>query len=144
VNDLASLIWIENLASIEIHTLLSTTRNLERPTALVFDLDPGEPASLRDCLKVALIMRDMLEGLGLKTFPKTSGGKGLHFYLPLNTAVSFEETGNFAKTVAQTMERHFPDLVVSKMKEELRKGKVFVDWSQNSRHKTTACAYTSL
>ncbi|MEN6385937.1 MAG: non-homologous end-joining DNA ligase [Phycisphaerales bacterium] len=142
VNDLPSLIWIENLASIEIHTLLSTTRNLERPTMLVFDLDPGEPAGLLDCLKVAIVMRDMLAGLGLKTFPKTSGGKGLHFYLPLNTVVTFEQTGSFAKTVAQIMEKHFPDLVVSKMNKDLRKGKVFVDWSQNSRHKTTATVYT--
>lgn len=142
VDDLPSLVWIENLASIEIHTLLATTKNLERPTMLVFDLDPGEPASLIDCLKVSLIMRDMLARLGLKTFPKTSGGKGLHFYLPLNTVVTYEQTSNFAKTVAQIMEKHFPQLVVSKMNKELRKGKVFVDWSQNSRHKTTACVYT--
>lgn len=142
VNDLPSLIWIENLASIEIHTLLSTTKNLERPTMLVFDLDPGEPATLLDCCKVAIVMRDMLAGLGLKTFPKTSGGKGLHFYLPLNTAVTFEETSNFAKMVAQLMEKHFPQLVVSKMNKSLRGGKVFVDWSQNSRHKTTACVYS--
>jgi bifunctional non-homologous end joining protein LigD len=142
VNDLPSLIWIENLASIEIHTLLSTTKNLERPTMLVFDLDPGEPAGLLDCMKIALVMRDMLAGLGLKTFPKTSGGKGLHFYLPLNTVVTFEQTGSFAKTVAQIMEKHFPDLVVSKMNKSLRAGKVFVDWSQNSRHKTTATVYT--
>ncbi|HBG26873.1 MAG: hypothetical protein A2Y10_07595 [Planctomycetes bacterium GWF2_41_51] len=142
VDDLPSLIWIENLASIEIHTLLATTKNLEQPEMLVFDLDPGEPASLLDCLKVSLIMRDMLEGLGLKSFPKTSGGKGLHFYLPLNTVVTYEQTSNFAKTVAQIMEKHFPNLVVSKMNKELRKGRVFVDWSQNSRHKTTACIYT--
>ncbi|OHB52763.1 MAG: hypothetical protein A2Y12_09985 [Planctomycetes bacterium GWF2_42_9] len=142
VNDLASLIWIENLASIEIHTLLSTTKNLERPTMLVFDLDPGEPATLIDCLKIALVMRDILKGLGLKTFPKTSGGKGLHFYLPLNTIITFDQTSAFAKTVAQIMEKHFPDLVVSKMNKNLRQGKVFVDWSQNSRHKTTACVYT--
>lgn len=142
VNDLPSLIWIENLASIEIHTLLATTKNLLQPEMIVFDLDPGEPATLIDCLKISLIMRDMLEGLGLKSFPKTSGGKGLHFYVPLNTVVNYDQTSSFAKMVAQIMEKHFPDIVISKMNKDLRKGKVFVDWSQNSRHKTTACVYT--
>lgn len=142
INDLPSLIWIQNLASLEIHTLLAAAENTDRPTMIVFDLDPGEPAGILECAEIALIMRDMLTGLGLRSFPKTSGGKGIHFYIPLNTDVNYEQTKFFAKTVAQVMERHYPDKVVSKMTKTLRKGKVFIDWSQNTRHKTTACVYS--
>lgn len=142
INDLPTLIWIQNLASLEIHTLLAEAKDTDRPTMLVFDLDPGEPAGIPQCAEIALIMRDMLTGLGLQSFPKTSGGKGIHFYLPLNTEVNYEQTKYFAKTVAQVMERHYPDKVVSKMTKTHRKGKVFIDWSQNTRHKTTACVYS--
>ena len=142
INDLPSLIWIANLASIELHTLLVTKENVSRPTMLVFDLDPGQPATLLNCLEISLIMRDMLSGLGLKCFAKTSGGKGLHFYLPLNTEVTYDQTKFFAKAVAQVMEKNYPDRIVSKMDKSIRKGKVFIDWSQNTQHKTTVCVYS--
>jgi len=142
INDLASLVWIANLASIEVHTLLATQYHAGRPTMIVFDLDPGAPATLLDCLEVSLIMREMLRHMGLQCLPKTSGGKGLHFYLPLNTAATYEQTRYFAKAMAQVMEKHYPERVVAKMSKKLRPGKVFVDWSQNVRHKTTVCAYS--
>jgi len=142
VNDLASLIWVANLACIELHTKLATTDDLERPTMLVFDLDPGPPATLYDCLPIALTIRDMLEELKLKSFPKVSGGKGLHLGVPLNTKVTYHETKLFARKVSQVMEKHAPDIVVSRMSKDLRKGKVFIDWSQNSSHKTTVSVYS--
>ncbi|MBE0537529.1 MAG: non-homologous end-joining DNA ligase [Phycisphaerae bacterium] len=142
VDDLASLIWVANLACIELHTQLATTDDFERPTMLVFDLDPGPPASLFDCLHISLTIRDMLSELKLKSFPKVSGGKGLHLCIPLNTRVTYEETKTFARKVSQVMENHFPALVVSTMSKNLRKGKVFIDWSQNSRHKTTVNVYS--
>ena len=142
VNDEPSLVWVANLASIELHTLLSTSADPDRPTAMVFDLDPGEPANLLDCVRAALLMRDMLEGLHLESFPKSSGGKGLHFYVPLNTPVTFEQTKRFSQAVALTLERDAPERFTSNMSKALRVGKVFVDWSQNDRHKTTICAYS--
>lgn len=142
INDLATLIWIQNLGAIELHTLLSTADDPTRPTMVAFDLDPGEPAHLLDCMEMALVMRDMLAGIGLKSFPKTSGGKGLHFYVPLNTSTNFTETKRFARTVARIMEKHFPDRVLSGMSKVKRSGKVFIDWSQNSEHKSTVCAYS--
>ena len=142
IDSLPALLWVANLASIEIHTMLAKVEDLSRPTAIAFDLDPGAPATLLDCLEIALIMRDTLDGLGLKSFPKVSGGKGLHVFLPLNTDVSYEQTKYFARTVAQTMERHYPDRVVSNMAKSLREGKVLIDWSQNTEHKTTACVYS--
>jgi len=123
IDSLPTLIWVANLASLEIHTLLARVDDLSRPTTVAFDLDPGSPATLLDCLDIALVMRDMLEGLGLKSFPKTSGGKGLHFFLPLNTDVTYDQTKPFARTVAQIMEKHHPDRVVSKMAKSLRRAR---------------------
>jgi bifunctional non-homologous end joining protein LigD len=142
IDSLPSLVWVANLASLEIHALLAKVDDLSCPTTVAFDLDPGPPAALLDCLDIALTMRDMLEGLGLKSFPKTSGGKGLHFFLPLNTDVTYDQTKPFAKTVAQIMEKHYSDRVVSKMAKALRPGKVLIDWSQNTEHKTMACVYS--
>ena len=142
IDSLPALIWIANLAALELHTLLAKVDDLSRPTAVAFDLDPGPPATLLDCCEIALILRDMLDGLGLKSFPKTSGGKGLHFFLPLNTDVTYEQTKHFARTVAQTMEKHYGGHVVSKMSKAIRAGKVLIDWSQNTEHKTTVCAYS--
>ncbi len=142
VENKASLIWVINSASIELHTLLMQENNLRKPSWVVFDLDPGPPAGLFECIPIALQMRDMLKGLGLKSFPKTSGGKGLHFYLPLNTPATFAQTKSFARTVAQVMEKEFPDAVVSKMSKQLREGKVLVDWSQNDEHKSTVSVYS--
>ena len=110
---------------------------------MVFDLDPGPPADIIDCIHIALRMRDVLKRLGLESFPKTSGGKGLHFYVPLNTpSVTFDQTKSFARAVAELFEREDPDHVVSSMKKSLRVGKVLIDWSQNDEHKTTVCPYS--
>ena len=142
IDGLPALVWIANLAAIELHTLLAKVEDLVRPTAVAFDLDPGPPATLLDCCEIALILRDMLDGLGLKSFPKTSGGKGLHFFLPLNADPTYDQTKQFAKTVAETMEKHYRDRVVSRMTKSLRTGKVLIDWSQNTEHKTTVCPYS--
>jgi len=142
VNDAISLAWIANLASIELHPLLSRAPKVHQPTMMVFDFDPGPPAGVIQAATVALRVRDFLARLGLQSFPKTSGGKGIHLAVPLNTTVSFDDTKSFSRAIAQTLERQFPDKVVSNMSKALRKNKVFVDWSQNDEHKTTACVYS--
>jgi bifunctional non-homologous end joining protein LigD len=138
----ATLAWLANLAAIEFHTLLSRGDDLTRPTYMVFDLDPGPPAGMLDCIRVGFRLKEMLAGFGLECFAKTSGGKGLHLYVPLNTPVTFDETKAFANAVARVLEKDDPKSVVSAMKKELRGGKVFVDWSQNDEHKTTCAAYS--
>jgi bifunctional non-homologous end joining protein LigD len=140
--DLASLMWVANAASIELHALLALGVAPERPTVATFDLDPGPPADLKHCARLALMLRDVLRDLGLESFAKVSGKNGLHLYVPLNTPVSFEDTKDFARKVALRFEAHYPDLAVSRMKKELRSGKVFIDWSQNDNHKTTVCPYS--
>jgi bifunctional non-homologous end joining protein LigD len=142
VEDLPTLIWAANLADIELHTSLSLATAIERPTALVFDLDPGAPADVLDCAQVALWIRGLFEQLGLSAYPKTSGSKGLQLYAPLNTAVGYEQTKPFARQVAETLEAKFPDRVVSRMTKAKRAGKVLIDWSQNDQHKTTVCVYS--
>ena len=142
VDDLATLIWVANLGALELHSLLSRAPDLDRPTVVTFDLDPGAPADILDCLRVALPLRDALADLGLQSFAKTSGGKGVHVYVPLNTPAAFEGTRRFARLVAQALERRYPDLVTSAMSPALRAGKVFVDWSQNSSHKSTVSVYS--
>jgi bifunctional non-homologous end joining protein LigD len=142
-SDGATLIWMAQLAALELHPSLSRAPEIERPTAMVFDLDPGPPANIVDCCRVALRLREMFGGLGLECLAKTSGSKGLQAYLPLNVdGVTYEQTKPFAHAVAQTLERDDPKRVVSKMAKDLRKGKVFVDWSQNDRHKTTVAVYS--
>ena len=141
-DDLATLTWLAQLAALELHPSLALAKDPDRPTVVAFDLDPGPPADVIDCCRVALRLRDMFSGLGLECFPKTSGSKGLQVYLPLNTKTDFEQTKPFAHTVAKVLERDEPKKVISKMKKELRKGKVFVDWSQNDRAKTTVAVYS--
>jgi bifunctional non-homologous end joining protein LigD len=141
-NDLPSIVWAANLGDLELHTLLAKGRNVGRPTMMVFDLDPGAPAGILDCAEVALWIEEYFDDVGLETFVKTSGSKGLQLYVPLNTAVTYDLTKPFARSVAERMEREHPDRVVSKMQKRLRVGKVLVDWSQNDRHKTTVCAYS--
>src|SRR6266567_7681306 len=131
VQDLPTLVWAANLADLELHTSLSRKNNIERPTMMVFDLDPGAPADIVQCCQVGLWLRDLLGNMKLKSFPKTSGSKGLQIYVPLNTAVTYEQTKPFAKAIARLLEERHPDLVVSDMKKALRVGKIFVDWSQN-------------
>jgi bifunctional non-homologous end joining protein LigD len=142
VNDMATLIWAVNLADLEFHTLLAKGAKVDSPTMIVFDLDPGPPATILECARVGSWLHRSLERLGLQSFAKTSGSKGLQVYVPLNTPTTYEITGAFAQTLAQGLQEQNPELVVSKMNKNLRGGKVFVDWSQNSRHKTTVCVYS--
>jgi bifunctional non-homologous end joining protein LigD len=140
--DRPTLIWLANLADIELHTSLSRADEPEQPTMLVFDLDPGAPAGLVECCTVAVVVRGLFEQLGLQTAAKTSGSKGLQVYAPLNTPVTYEQTKPFARQVAEVLEQRMPELVVSRMTKKLRPGKVFVDWSQNDDHKTTVTVYS--
>lgn len=142
MNDLASLVWAANLANLELHTSLALSRDAGRPTVMVFDLDPGLPAGILDCVQVALWLREILTRIKLSSFPKTTGSKGLQVYVPLNTRVTFDKTKAFAKSVAELLARKHPNEVVYKMPKALRRGKVFVDWSQNDDHKTTVCVYS--
>jgi bifunctional non-homologous end joining protein LigD len=141
--DRATLVWLANLAAIELHTPLALADAPERPATLVFDLDPGAPATIVECCRVALALQGMFENLGLQTFAKTSGSKGLQLYVPLNTPdVSFAQTKPFAKAVAELLEQAEPDLVVSTQTKARRAGKVLIDWSQNDSRKTTVCVYS--
>ncbi len=142
INDLPSLVWTSNLADVELHTSLALARKPERPTMMVFDLDPGPPADIVACSQVGIWLRDLLTSVGLQCFPKTSGSKGLQIYVPLNTASTFDATKAFAHTLAQKMEREHPEEIVSRMLKKLRTGKVLIDWSQNDDHKTTVCVYS--
>ena len=143
VNDLATLMWVENLASLELHVPLARAGSPETPDALVFDLDPGEPANILTCARVALIIRDLLLPLQLTGYVKTSGQKGLHVYVPLNRPeTTFEDTKTFTKAVAEIMQKNYPDLVTAKMAKELRQGRVFINWSQNDAKKTMICVYS--
>jgi bifunctional non-homologous end joining protein LigD len=140
---LPTLIWMAQLAAIELHPSLSLARAPTRPTVLAFDLDPGPPADIVDCCGVALRLRELFAHFDVECFPKTSGSKGMQVYVPLNTPkTSYDETKPFAKAIAQLLEKQTPDLVVSKMKKVERGGKVFVDWSQNHRSKTTIAVYS--
>ncbi|CAN5368796.1 non-homologous end-joining DNA ligase [soil metagenome] len=140
--DLPTLVWAANLADIELHTSLSRKKSVARPTMMVFDLDPGAPADIVQCGQVGLWRREIVETMKLQSWAKTSGSKGLQIYVPLNTAVTYEQTKKLSRAVAEHLEREHPDLVVSKMAKALRKGKIFVDWSQNDEHKTTICVYS--
>jgi bifunctional non-homologous end joining protein LigD len=138
-----TLIWMAQLAAIELHPSLSLGRAPKRPTVLAFDLDPGPPANIVECCRVALRLRDMFGHFGVQSFPKTSGSKGMQVYVPLNRKdVSYDVTKPFAKAIAQLLEKQTPDQVVSKMKKVEREGKVFVDWSQNHQSKTTIAVYS--
>jgi bifunctional non-homologous end joining protein LigD len=142
VADLASLVWLGNLADLELHTSLSVAPEMQRPTVIAFDLDPGPPANIVQCCQVGLWVKEIFEDFGLQSFAKTSGSKGLQVYVPLNTAVTYDQTKPFAKAIARLLEDRYPDRVVSDMKKALRTNKVFVDWSQNDDYKTTVCVYS--
>ncbi len=143
VNDLETLIWVANLASLELHVPLARADSPRTPDSLVFDLDPGEPANILDCSRVALILRDLLSRMGLMSYVKTSGQKGLHVFVPLNRReTTFEDTKTFSKAVAGIMQKHYPDLVTAKMAKPERKAKVFINWSQNDASKTMICVYS--
>ncbi|MGB8353997.1 MAG: non-homologous end-joining DNA ligase [Chthoniobacteraceae bacterium] len=142
MNDLPALVWAANLADLELHTFLHRAPALMRPTALAFDLDPGPPADIILCCKVGLWLKTIFDALGLKSFAKTSGSKGLQIFVPLNTAVTYARTKAFSHQITQLLESQFPETVVSKMQKNLRGGKVLVDWSQNDDHKTTINVYS--
>src|SRR5438105_12200577 len=142
VQDLPTLVWAANLADLELHTSLSHAKTVDRPTMMVFDLDPGPPADMVACCQVAVWLRPVLKKLGLESFPKTSGSKGLQLYVPLNTAVTYDQTKSLAHGLARLLEREHPEMVVSEMKKSARANKVFVDWNQNDQHKTTVCVYS--
>ena len=138
-----ALVWAANMAALEIHAPMARGADIDTPTMCVFDLDPGEPAGIRECAEVALDVRDLLGDLGVVGVPKTSGSKGLQVYVPLNSdGASYEKTKPFAHAVARLLEDERPDLVVSRQRKDLRKGKVLVDWSQNDEHKTTVAVYS--
>jgi len=141
-NDLATLIWVANLAAVELHPSLALAEDIMCPRTVVFDLDPGPPANIVQCCQVAVWLRAVFEHFKLQTFPKTSGSKGLQIYVPLNTKTSYDETKPFAHSLARLLEDEHRDLVVSDMKKAVRTNKVFVDWSQNDEHKTTISVYS--
>ncbi len=143
VNDLETLIWAENLASVELHVPLAKASSPETADSMVFDLDPGDEAGMPECIRVALILRDLLSRLGLVGYVKTSGKKGLHVYVPLNrNETTFEDTKTFSKAVAGIMQKHYPDLVTARMAKKERSDKVFINWSQNDASKTMICVYS--
>jgi bifunctional non-homologous end joining protein LigD len=144
VDDLPSLVWVANTASLELHPSLSRCEDMPSPTAVAIDLDPGAPADMVDCARIGLRLRDLFTQMGLSAFPKTSGSKGLQIYIPLNTPGVTYEGGSksFAHTVAKLFEKQFPDEVVSQMAKSLRPGKVLIDWSQNDEYKTTISVYS--
>jgi bifunctional non-homologous end joining protein LigD len=141
-DDLSTVVWLANLADLEMHTPLARADAPKQPTVLAFDLDPGPPATIVECAEVACHLREAFDHFGLLAFPKTSGSKGMQLYIPLNTPASYEVTKPFAQGVAQVLERRHPELVVSEMRKDRRPGKVFIDWSQNDEHKTTVSVYS--
>jgi bifunctional non-homologous end joining protein LigD len=141
-DDLATLVWLANLAALELHPSLALAKDITCPTEMVFDLDPGPPANIVQCCQVGLWLREIFEHFGLQSFPKTSGSKGLQIYVPLNTPTTYDATKMFSHALAQLLEHDHRDLVLSEMSKQARTGKVFVDWSQNDEHKTTIGVYS--
>ncbi|HEY6369466.1 MAG TPA: non-homologous end-joining DNA ligase [Candidatus Sulfotelmatobacter sp.] len=141
-DDLAALVWLANLAALELHPSLALAKDITCPTEMVFDLDPGPPANIVQCCQVGLWLREIFEHFGLQSFPKTSGSKGLQIYVPLNTPTTYDATKMFSHALAQLLEHDHRDRVLSEMSKQARTGKVFVDWSQNDQHKTTVAVYS--
>lgn len=141
-NDTPTLVFIANLASLELHPALACAPELGSPTMVVFDLDPGPPADLATCCKAALVFREYFQQAGLEAVAKTSGNKGMQLYVPLNTPTSYDETKAWARGIAEDFEARYPDLFVSEMKKSIRDGKIFIDWSQNDANKTTIGVYS--
>ena len=141
-DDLATLVWLANLAALELHPSLAQAKDITCPTEMVFDIDPGPPANIVQCCQVGLWLREIFEHFGLQSFPKTSGSKGLQIYVPLNSPTTYDATKMFSHALAQLLEHDHRDLVLSEMSKQARTGKVFVDWSQNDEHKTTVAVYS--
>ena len=142
INDLPTLVWSANLANLEIHPFLAKAPEISVPTMVVFDLDPGDGASLVQSCEVAFLLRDLLDRLALESLPKVSGSKGIHVHVPLNTPVTYDMTQAFAQSVAQYLASEHPKLIVSEMAKNKRTKRVFIDWSQNSQHKSTVAVYS--
>ena len=142
VTGLPTLVWLANLADLELHTSLARATSVDRPTALVFDLDPGAPATVVECCRVALLIRDLGERAGLEFWPKTSGSKGLQLYAPLNGRAGFDRTRDYAHAVATRLEQEHPELIATTVKREVRDGRVLIDWSQNAPMRTTVNVYS--
>jgi bifunctional non-homologous end joining protein LigD len=142
VEEAAAVVWLANLAAIELHPTLAAKPDLASPTSVVFDLDPGAPADVLTCARVALLVRDVLEQLHLEAWAKTSGSKGLQLYVPLNSGATYECSAPFAKAIAQLLEKRHPELVLSYQLRAARAGKVLIDWSQNVASKTTVSVYS--
>jgi bifunctional non-homologous end joining protein LigD len=142
INDLPTLVWSANMANLEIHPFLAKEPNVDVPTTVVFDLDPGEETNILKSCKAAFLVKELLDKLELKSLVKVSGSKGIHLHVPLNTKVTYKMTQSFARSIAQFLEREHPDLIVSEMVKVKRKGKIFIDWSQNSEHKSTVAVYS--
>jgi bifunctional non-homologous end joining protein LigD len=138
----AALVWTANMAALELHAPMARAVDLDTPLAVVFDLDPGPPAAIRECCRVALLVREVLDAVGLRAWAKTSGSKGLQLYVPLNSPAGHEEAAAFANAVGSVLEGQHPGTVTTTMAKVERPGKVFVDWSQNNRHKTTISVYS--
>jgi bifunctional non-homologous end joining protein LigD len=143
-DDLPTLVWLANLADLELHPSLSKVDDIDRPTVMAFDLDPGAPAGLAECCEVAFLLRDALAQIGLESFAKTSGSKGIQVYVPLNVPdVDYDHgTKALSFALARHLEAQHPKLIVSSQRKDLRRGKVLIDWSQNDEHKTTVCVYS--
>jgi len=142
-DDLETLMWAANLASLELHVPLARASSYGTPDSMVFDLDPGDQANILDCARVALILRDLLIEMRLASYVKTSGKKGLHVYVPLNReAATFQDTKHFSKATAEILQKHYPDLVTAKIAKEYRKRRVFINWAQNDAKKTMVCIYS--
>jgi bifunctional non-homologous end joining protein LigD len=142
ITEPATLVWLANLASLEVHPALARADDLTRPTAVAFDIDPGYPAGLLEACQVALWLRGLLDVLGLRSFVKSSGSKGLHVQVPLNVPVTYARTKGFARQVAQTLAERFPDLVLANIARVQRSEKVLIDWAQNDRQKTVVAPYS--
>jgi bifunctional non-homologous end joining protein LigD len=142
LDSVAHLVWTANLAALELHPALASAPDLDRPRSVVFDLDPGPPADVIDCGRVALWLRELLDHLGLQAWPKTSGSKGLQIYIPVNTPCTYDDSRAFALAIGQLLEREHPDVVLTNMNPQLRPGKIFIDWSQNVASKTTVSVYS--
>jgi bifunctional non-homologous end joining protein LigD len=141
-NDVASLVWAANMGTVELHPLLANVDDLDTPLVAVFDLDPGAPAGLVECARVAVALRETLAGASLDSYAKVSGAKGIQVYVPLNTPTTYMQTKAFARAVAGVLADQYPDLVIAEMARAQRAGKVFVDWSQNDRNKSTIAPYS--
>ena len=142
IDEPASLVWAANMAALELHAPMALAEDLETPRMVVFDLDPGPPAAIRECARTAIAIRDVLAAVELEAWPKSSGSKGLQLYVPVNTPCTHDDAASFALAVGQLLEKQDPASVLTSMTKSDRKGKVFVDWSQNVRHKTTIAPYS--